>query len=75
MPNSVGTLSVELLTETTLTAEEEQTARQAKEEEALRWKDWGRLGAPPGLAVQDERVGVPSADEPLSMTMFWHDCK
>ena len=67
-PNMVASLSVELLAETPA---EEEKAYQATQEQSY----YSREPAVPGLTVEGKRVAIPTAEKPLSLAMFWHDCK
>ena len=67
-PNMVASLSVELLAETPA---EEEKAYQATQKQREYWE----RNVAPGLTVEGKGVAIPTAEKPLSLAMFWHDCK
>ena len=67
-PNMVASLSVELLAETT-DAEEKAYLKEAQKS-----RYWFP-SASAALIVEVQRVAAPTRKKPVSMAMFWHDCR
>ena len=64
----VASLSVELLAETTA-ADEKSYLKEAKKS-----RYWFP-SANAALIVEGQPVAAPTEEQPVSMAMFWHDCR